>query len=198
MLRLNPRLAEGILVSHPDPLTDERFMKMALRLARKAFSLGEVPVGAVVVVDGKVVGRGYNQSIARSDPTAHAEVLALRQAARRVGNYRLTSATIYCTLEPCAMCAGSMVWARVQRLVYGAKDPKAGAVDSNLRLFESESVNHRVEVVSGVGEAQSVKLLQEFFRLRRQPGSGQLKHRPMMRRGTEVVITGPPRKRLGG
>ena len=198
MLRLNPSLAEGILVSHPDPLTDERFMKMALRLAQKAFSLGEVPVGAVVVVDGKVVGRGYNQSIARSDPTAHAEVLALRQAARRVGNYRLTSATIYSTLEPCAMCAGSMVWARVQRLVYGAKDPKAGAVDSNLRLFESESVNHRVEVVSGVGEAEAVKLLQEFFRLRRQPGSRQSRHRPIMRRGTEVVITGPPRKRLGG
>ena len=150
-------------------------MEMALRLARKAFSLEEVPVGAVVVVEGKVVGRGYNQSRTRSDPTAHAEVLALRQAARRVGNYRLTSATIYCTfpatiyctLEPCAMCAGSLVWARVQRLVYGAKDPKAGAVDSHLRLFESESVNHRVEVVSGVGEAQAVKLLQEFFRLRR-------------------------------
>lgn len=185
-------------MSHPDPPTDDRFMKMALRLAQKAFSLGEVPVGAVVVVDGKVVGRGYNQSIGRSDPTAHAEVLALRQAARRVGNYRLTSATIYCTLEPCAMCAGSMVWARVQRLVYGAKDPKTGAVDSNLRLFESESVNHRVEVVSGVGETQSAKLLQEFFRLRRQPGSRGSGNTQNTRRGTEVVITGPPRKRLGG
>lgn len=185
-------------MSHPDPPTDDRFMKMALRLAQKAFSLGEVPVGAVVEVDGKVVGRGYNQSIGRSDPTAHAEVLALRQAARRVGNYRLTSATIYCTLEPCAMCAGSMVWARVQRLVYGAKDPKTGAVDSNLRLFESEAVNHRVEVVSGVGEAQSVKLLQEFFRLRRQPGSRGAANTQNTRRGTEVVITGPPRKRLGG
>ncbi len=154
-------------MSHPDPPVTDPFMKMALRLARKAFSLEEVPVGAVVVVDGKVVGRGYNQSLARSDPTAHAEVLALRQAARRVENYRLTSATIYCTLEPCAMCAGSLVWARVQRLVYGARDPKAGAVDSHFRLFESGSVNHRVEVVSGVGEAQAVKLLQEFFRLRR-------------------------------
>ena len=154
-------------MSHPHPPTDHRFMAMALRLARKAFWIQEVPVGAVVVVEGKVVGRGYNQSRARSDPTAHAEVLALRQAARRVGNYRLTSATIYCTLEPCAMCAGSLVWARVQRLVYGAKDPKAGAVDSHLRLFESEAVNHRVEVVSGVGEAEAVNLLQEFFRLRR-------------------------------
>ena len=154
-------------MSHSDLSTADPFMEMALRLARKAFSREEVPVGAVVVVEGKVVGRGYNQSLTRSDPTAHAEILALRQAARRVGNYRLTSATIYCTLEPCAMCAGSLVWARVRRLVYGAKDPKAGAVDSHLRLFESESVNHRVEVVSGIGEAQAVKLLQEFFRLRR-------------------------------
>lgn len=162
-----PSPTHGIAVSHQDPTTDEHFMEMALRLARKAFSMEEVPVGAVVVMDGKVVGRGYNQSLTRSDPTAHAEVLALRQAARSVGNYRLTSATIYCTLEPCAMCAGSLVWARVQRLVYGAKDPKAGAIDSHLRLFESGSVNHRVEVVSGVREAEAVKLLQEFFRLRR-------------------------------
>lgn len=142
-------------------------MEIALRLAQKAFALKEVPVGAVVVVDGKVVGRGYNQTLAHCDPTAHAEILALRQAAKRVGNYRLTSATIYCTLEPCAMCSGSLVWARVERLVYGARDAKAGAVDSHIRLFESKSVNHRIKVVSGVGEAESVRLLREFFRLRR-------------------------------
>ncbi len=156
-------------MSSQNSQTSVDFMGIALRLAERAFSLGEVPVGAVVVVGGKVVGRGCNRSVTQSDPTAHAEILALRQAARRVGNYRLTSATVYCTLEPCAMCAGSLVWARVKRLVYGARDPKAGAVHSHVGLFESKSVNHRVEVVSGVREADSVKLLQEFFRLRRNP-----------------------------
>src|SRR4029077_12484315 len=111
-----------------------RFMEMALGLAQKASRIGEVPIGAVVVVSGKVVGRGYNQSIRKNDPTAHAEILALRQAARITGNYRLTSATVYCTLEPCLMCAGALIWARVQRLVYGAEDPKVGAIDSHLKL----------------------------------------------------------------
>jgi len=143
------------------------FMGMALKLAERASLLDEVPVGALVVVGDKVVGRGFNQSVTKFDPTAHAEIMALRQAARRVGNYRLTSATLYCTLEPCAMCAGGLVWARVKRLVYAAKDPKAGAIHSNIRLFESECVNHRVDVVSGVLQEDSLMLLQQFFRLRR-------------------------------
>ncbi len=115
-------------------LIDATFMAKALVQARRAFELDEVPIGAVVVVEGKIVGRGCNKSIRQSDPTAHAEILALRQAARRLGNYRLTSATLYCTLEPCSMCAGALIWARLARLVYAAKDPKAGAIDSHLRL----------------------------------------------------------------
>ena len=111
-----------------------RYMRLALRLARRALNLGEVPVGAIVVAEGRIVGRGWNQSIRKSDPTAHAEIQALRQAARCLGNYRLTSATLYCTLEPCAMCAGALIWARIAALVYGARDPRAGAIDSHLGL----------------------------------------------------------------
>jgi tRNA(adenine34) deaminase len=144
-----------------------RFMKMALTLAQKAGRIGEVPVGAVVVISGKVVGKGYNQSIRKNDPTAHAEILALRQAARKIGNYRLTSATVYCTLEPCLMCAGALIWARVGCLVYGAKDLKAGAIDSHLGLAQARFSNHRYRVISGVLGKDSVKLLKQFFKNKR-------------------------------
>ncbi len=143
-------------------------MTKALALAQRAFELDEVPVGAVVVVDGKVIGRGCNQSVCKSDPTAHAEILALRQAARHLGNYRLTSATLYCTLEPCSMCAGALIWARLARLVYAARDPKAGAIDSHLGLAGVEFSNHRVEVVSGVMKEEAAALLQQFFQARRR------------------------------
>jgi tRNA(adenine34) deaminase len=149
-------------------LKDGEFMAKALAQARHALALEEVPIGAVVVVDGKVVGRGCNRSVSHSDPTAHAEILALRQAARRLGNYRLTSATLYCTLEPCSMCAGAFIWARLARLVYAAKDPKAGAIDSHLRLAQAEFSNHRFEVVSGVMEEEAAMLLRQFFRARRR------------------------------
>ncbi len=142
---------------------DLRFMKKALGLAQKAFELDEVPVGAVIVLNGTVIGRGYNQSIRKCDPTAHAEILALRQAARFVGNYRLTSATLYCTLEPCPMCAGALIWARISRLVYGAKDSKLGAIDSHLGLAHARFANHRFRVASGISEEQSAVLLKKFF-----------------------------------
>ena len=144
-----------------------RFMRIALNLAQKAGKIGEVPVGAVVVISGKVVGRGYNQSIRKNDPTAHAEILALRQAARKTGNYRLTSATVYCTLEPCLMCAGALIWARVRCLVYGARDPKVGAIDSHLGLAQAKFSNHRYTVISGILAKDSAELLQEFFKNKR-------------------------------
>jgi tRNA(adenine34) deaminase len=147
-------------------------MRSALTLAHRALSLEEVPVGAVVVLAGKIVGKGYNQSICKSDPTAHAEILALRQAAKTVGNYRLTSATLYCTLEPCAMCAGALLLARVKLLVYGAMDIKAGAVHSHFNLLQTNFLNHRVEVIPGVMADESAELLKEFFRLKRIKARG--------------------------
>jgi tRNA(adenine34) deaminase len=142
-------------------------MDKALALARRAFECLEVPVGAVVVLEGNIIGKGWNQSVRKSDPSAHAEILALRQAARRLGNYRLTSATLYCTLEPCCMCAGALIRARVARLVYGARDPKMGAIDSHLGLAQSRFSNHRFEVDSGILAAESAALLQLFFQSRR-------------------------------
>ncbi len=142
-------------------------MRSALGLARRAYFADEVPIGAVVVIDGKIVGRGYNQSIRKADPTAHAEILAMRQAAHRIGNYRLTSATLYCTLEPCVMCAGALVWARVQRLVYGARDRKAGALDSHLNLAQAHFLNHHFEVISGFMQKESAELLKRFFDAKR-------------------------------
>ena len=142
-------------------------MGKALSLAKRAFEASEVPVGAVVVLEGKLIGRGYNQTLRLCDPTAHAEILALRQAARRLGNYRLTAATLYCTLEPCSMCAGALIWARIGRLVYAARDPKAGAIDSHLRLARARFSNHRFKVTSGVLSDESAALLQQFFQARR-------------------------------
>jgi tRNA(adenine34) deaminase len=150
----------------PSP-TDDLFMREALRLAREAGAAGEVPVGAVVEMGGEVVGRGANSPIARHDPTAHAEILALREAARAIRNYRLEGATIYCTLEPCVMCAGALVAARVTRLVFGARDLRFGGVRSKFQAADSDVLNHRVEVVEGVLAVECVEVLREFFAARR-------------------------------
>jgi tRNA(adenine34) deaminase len=147
--------------------TPDDLMRQALVEARKALDAGEVPIGAVVALDGRVVGAGFNQPIGGVDPTAHAEVLALRAAARAVGNYRLTGATLCVTLEPCAMCVGAIVHARIGMLVYGAPEPKTGAVGSTMALLEHPSWNHRVEVVSGVLETECREIVQRFFQNRR-------------------------------
>lgn len=139
-------------------------MEQALLQAKTALDVGEVPVGAVVVAaNGTIVGRGYNHPIASHDPTGHAEIMALREAARSVGNYRLTGMTLVCTLEPCVMCAGAIVHARIARLVFGAHDPKAGAAGSIYNVVADPRLNHQPEVVSGVREAECRQLLQEFF-----------------------------------
>ena len=148
-------------------LPDELFMGEALALAREAERNGEVPVGAVVVVGGEVVGRGFNSPIGKTDPTAHAEILALREAALRLKNYRLEEATMYATLEPCVMCAGALVAARVRRLVFGARDLRFGGVRSKFVLADSELLNHRVEVVEGVRGAECLELVKRFFEQRR-------------------------------
>jgi tRNA(adenine34) deaminase len=142
-------------------------IREALAEAEHARAAGEVPVGAVVWLDGRVVGRGFNQPISSSDPTAHAEIVALRDAARRTGNYRLTGATVCVTVEPCLMCVGALVHARVATLVYGAPEPKAGAIESAMRALDHPSLNHRFEVVSGVLADECREAMQSFFRGRR-------------------------------
>ena len=142
-------------------------MLEALRLAREGARAGEVPAGAVVVVGGEIAGRGWNAPVARNDPTAHAEILALREAAAALGNYRLEGATLYCTLEPCVMCAGALVAARIRRLVFGARDLRFGGVRSKFQLADSDVLNHRVDVVEGVMAVECVELLREFFEARR-------------------------------
>ena len=139
-------------------------MREALRLAREGADAGEVPVGAVVAIAGEIVGSGWNSPVARNDPTAHAEILALREAAARIGNYRLEGAVLYATLEPCAMCAGALVAARVARLVFGARDLRFGGVRSKFQIADSDLLNHRVEVVENVLAVECVELLQQFFR----------------------------------
>jgi tRNA(adenine34) deaminase len=146
---------------------DEQFMREALRLAREGAAAGEVPVGAVLVMEGEIAGSGWNAPVARHDPTAHAEILAIREAAARIGNYRLAGSTLYCTLEPCVMCAGALVAARVARLVFGARDLRFGGVRSKFQVADSETLNHRVEVVEGVLAVECVELLREFFAERR-------------------------------
>lgn len=142
-------------------------MQEALEQARAAAAAGEVPVGAVVELNGEVIGRGANSPIARADPTAHAEILAIREAAARLGNYRLAGATLYCTLEPCVMCAGALVTARIGRLVFGARDLRFGGVRSKFQIADSPLLNHRVEIVEGVGGADATAMLQRFFAARR-------------------------------
>jgi len=143
-------------------------MRDALGLAGEAAQAGEVPVGAVVVVDGAIVGRGFNRPITSNDPTAHAEIVALRDAAEQLKNYRLSGATLYVTVEPCLMCVGALVHARIGTLVYGAPEPKAGAIDSSQRAHEHAALNHRMTIVSGVLASESRELMQRFFRERRQ------------------------------
>ncbi|TVO53419.1 tRNA adenosine(34) deaminase TadA [Denitromonas halophila] len=146
---------------------DEAYMAMAMDLARQAADAGEVPVGAIVVCQGEVVGRGFNQPIGRHDPTAHAEVVALRDAAARVGNYRLPGCELFVTLEPCMMCAGAMMHARIGRIVYGARDPKTGVAGSVLDLFEETRLNHHARIEGGVLADECSRMLSEFFALRR-------------------------------
>ena len=155
------------------PAADERWMREALAEARLARGRGEVPVGAVVVLDGAVVGRGSNQPIHATDPTAHAEIVALRDAARATGNYRLTGAALYVTVEPCLMCAGALVHARIGRLVFGAAEPKAGAVRSTMRALDHPALNHRIEVAGGVLGPECTELIQTFFAQRRAEVKGR-------------------------
>lgn len=150
---------------------DELWMVEALREAQRSAALGEVPIGAVVVCEGRVVGRGCNRPISDSDPTAHAEILALREAGRTLGNYRLTDCELFVTLEPCAMCAGAITHARLRRLIYAADDPKAGAVRSVLNVVNHPQTNHAIEISSGVLAGRAMEMLQSFFRERRKTSS---------------------------
>ena len=143
-------------------------MDAALEQARLALAAGEVPIGAVLVIDEEIVARGYNQPISSCDPTAHAEILVLRDAARIVGNYRLTSADLYVTVEPCLMCVGALVHARVRGVIYGAAEPKTGALVSAVRALDTPGLNHRFSVAGGVREEQARELIQEFFREKRR------------------------------
>jgi tRNA(adenine34) deaminase len=146
---------------------DERFMRAALEQALEAGGRGEVPVGAVVVIDDAIVGAGFNQPIGATDPTAHAEIVALREAARRIGNYRLPRATLYVTIEPCQMCVGAMIHARIARVVYGAPEPRAGAIESAMRAHEHPALNHRMTATGGVLDDECRDVIQRFFRERR-------------------------------
>jgi tRNA(adenine34) deaminase len=148
-------------------MVEIEFMQRALDLGREARRRGEVPVGAVVELDGAIVGEGFNQPISSNDPTAHAEIVALRDAARRLGNYRLTGATLYVTIEPCQMCVGAMVHARIARVVYGTREPKAGAIESAMRAHEHPSLNHRMAAAGGLLESECRELIQSFFAERR-------------------------------
>ena len=147
--------------------SDELWMDEALRAAQRSLEAGEVPIGAIVTCKGDIVGRGWNRNITDADPTAHAEIVALRQAGAALGNHRLSDCELFVTIEPCAMCAGAMVHARVKRLIYGADDPKAGAVHSVMQVLNHPSLNHRMEVTSGVLAGRSAELLQAFFRGKR-------------------------------
>jgi len=148
--------------------SDADWMQEALIMAQQAASAGEVPVGAIVVKDNHVIGRGFNQPISSCDPTAHAEILALRDAAKTIGNYRLVDAVLYVTLEPCTMCTGAIVHSRLKRLVYAAKEPKAGVVESQAELLSAPYINYQVESVGGVCERESSELISDFFAKRRQ------------------------------
>lgn len=163
-------LADNVVIELDQAAADRRYMEEALALARRALGSDDVPVGAVVVRGGQVIGRGYNQREKLQDPTAHAEMIALTAAAEFAGQWRLDDCTLYVTLEPCPMCAGALVLARVRRLVYGARDPKAGACGSLFTLTQDPRLNHRVETVAGVLAKDCAELLREFFRRRRELG----------------------------
>lgn len=146
----------------------EDWMQLALELARQAEAIDEVPVGAVIVRDGELIGQGFNQTISSADPTAHAEIVALRDAAKNVNNYRLSGADMFVTIEPCSMCAGAMIHARINQLFYGAKEPRAGAVVSSIAVLDNPKVNHRVSHQGGVLETETSELISNFFRRKRQ------------------------------
>ncbi len=150
--------------------TDAEWMRLALAEAERALAAGDVPIGAIAVLDGAIIGRGFNRREADQDPTAHAEMIAIRQAAQHIGHWRLEGVTLYCTLEPCAMCAGAMVLARLPRLVYATADPKAGAGGSVLNVLEHDALNHRVEVASGVLAEDAAEQIRAFFRQLRAEG----------------------------
>ena len=150
-----------------DMESDEHYMDLALMEAKKAELAGEVPVGAIIVSGNAVIGRGFNQPISQNDPTSHAEINAIREAARTERNYRLSNATIYCTVEPCMMCAGAMIHTRVARLVFGTPDPRAGAAGSIYNVLTDPRLNHRVRVVSGIREDECAAILRQFFEKRR-------------------------------
>lgn len=152
-------------------MNHEYFMRRALELAKQAESLGEVPVGAIVVEDGQIVGEGFNQVISFNDPSAHAEIQALRAAGELLGNYRLVNTNLYVTLEPCAMCAGAITHARIQTLVFGAYDPRTGATGSAIQVLNHSSMNHKTEIIAGVLEDECSTLLKQFFRKRRDKKS---------------------------
>lgn len=159
-----PRAAS---VSDAAAVTDFEYMQLAIEQAQNAALRGEVPIGAVVVLEGRILATESNRTITDCDPTAHAEIVALRDAAKKIGNYRLNGASLYVTVEPCAMCAGALVQARISRLIYGADEPKGGAVRTCMQVLDAPMLNHRVEVVSGVLAGESVQLLQSFFSARR-------------------------------
>ena len=148
--------------------SDELLMEAALRAAQRAFDAGEVPVGAIIVLNGQIIAAGWNRNLSGNDPTAHAEIIALREAGAHVGNHRLGDCELFATIEPCAMCAGAMVHARIKRLVYGADDPKAGAVHSVLQVLNHPQLNHRMEIKAGVLAGRCAEMLQSFFLERRQ------------------------------
>ena len=153
--------------------TDQHYMQQALKLAAKAAAEGEVPVGALLVMDDEIIGRGWNQPIISNDPTAHAEIVALRDAASKLANYRLPSATLYVTIEPCTMCVGAIIHARIARVVYGAIEPKSGVAESNGCLFNQAHFNHRVELTGGVLAEQCSALISDFFQTRREQKRAQ-------------------------
>ena len=147
---------------------DEKFMKVALKEAYKSFELDEVPVGVVIVKDDKIIARGHNLRETKHDPTGHAEIIAIKKASKKLKSWRLIDCTLYVTLEPCSMCAGAIMWSRIKRVVYGAKDIKGGAIESSFNLFEQKGINHKPEVTSGVLENEASTLLKDFFKLKRQ------------------------------
>jgi tRNA(adenine34) deaminase len=153
---------------HGEKMDDSYFMGLALAEARKAYELGEVPIGAVLVIDGTVVASGYNMRETWHDATAHAEVIAIREACRKLGRWRLTGATLYVTIEPCPMCAGALVMSRIDRLVYGSADYKAGAVESLFNIVQHSALNHRLEVLSGVRADECSAIMKDFFRNKRK------------------------------
>ncbi len=164
----------------------EIFMAEAIIEAQKAATLMEVPVGAVVVLNGEIIGRGFNQPISSHDPCAHAEVMALRDAAKRIENYRLVDADLYVTVEPCTMCSGAIVHARIKRVIFAALEPKAGVVCSQMEAFKQPYFNHEVEVISGILEEQSVKIIQDFFKMRRA------QKKQLKKEAREALLKGAP------